>query len=113
MVGFEITLNGQRLCTAAAGETGVLTAAVTWVYREAPGVSEPSELRLEVGGLSQDSHLRWPAPRLLNVGDEVNIRIVETNEADPPARIEREDRAFVESEERKYYERLKLKYERK
>src|SRR5262245_33832729 len=113
MVGFEVTLNGQRLCTAAAGDTGVLSAAVTWVYRKAPGVPEPSELRLEIGGLSDDSHLRWPAPRLLGVGDEVRIRLVETNQADPPARIEREDRAFVESEERKYYERLKLKYEGK
>ena len=111
MIGFEVTLNGQRLFTAAAGESGVLNAAVTWVLRAAPGVDEPSDLRLDVGGLSQDAHLRWPAPRKLTVGDEVLVRIVDTASPDPPSRIERDDREFVEREERKYYERLKQKYE--
>ena len=113
MIGFEVTLNGQRLCTASAGETGVLTAAVTWVLRTAPGVKEPSDLRLEVGGLAKGAHLHWPAPRKLSVGDEVLVRIVETTHPDPPAETARNDRAFVEAEERKYYERLKLKYEGK
>jgi hypothetical protein len=113
MIGFEVALNGQRLCTASAGETGVLSAAVTWVLRTAPGVKEPSDLRLEIGGLAKEAHLHWPAPRKLAVGDEVLVKIVETSRPDPPARTDRDDRAFVESEERKYYERLKLKYEAK
>jgi len=111
MIAFEVTLNGQRLCTASAGESGVLTAAVTWVLRTAPGVKEPSDLRLEVGGLAKGAHLHWPSPRKLAVGDEVVVRILEAAYADPPTRTERDDRALVETEERKYYERLKLKYE--
>jgi hypothetical protein len=111
MIAFEVTLNGQRLCTASAGETGVLTAAVTWVMRTAPGVTEPSDLRLEVGGLAKHAHLRWPAPRTLAVGDEVIVRILDAAHSDPPSRTERDDQALVEAEERKYYERLKLKYE--
>jgi len=111
MIAFEVTLNGQRLCTASAGETGVLTAAVTWVMRAAPGVTEPCDLRLEVGGLANDAHLRWPTPHKLAVGDEVVVKILEAAHSDPPSRTERDDQAFVEAEERKYYERLKLKYE--
>ena len=111
MIGFEVSLNGKRLCTAAAGEKGVLTAMVSWVLRTAEGVTQPSELRLEVGGLADDAHLRWPSPRKLDVGDEVVVKIVETTRPDPPARVERDDRTFVEAEERKYYERLKAKYE--
>ena len=113
MIGFEVTLNGKHLCTAAAGEKGVLTAGVTWVLRPAEGVKEPSDLRLEVGGLAADAHLRWPSPRRLAVGDEVLVRIVETSQADPPARVERHDLTFVEAEERQYYERPKAKYESK
>jgi len=110
MIGFEVTLNGKRLCTAATGDTGVLTAIVTWVLRDVEGVKEPSDLRLEVGGLANGVHLHWPSPKLA-VGDEVLVRVVETKQADPPTRVDRDDRAFVASEERKYYERLKAKYE--
>ena len=112
MIGFEVTLNGQRLCTASAGETGVLSACVTWVMRAAPGMEESSDLRLEIGGLAKDAHLRWAASPQLAVGDEVLVRIVETSNPDPPVRTDRDDKAFVEAEERKYYERLKPKYER-
>jgi hypothetical protein len=111
VIAFEVTLNGQRLCTASAGEAGVLSATVTWVMRSAPGVAGLSDLRLEVGGLAKDAHLHWPASRKLAVGDEVILKILDTAHSDPPSRTEREDHAFVEAEERKYYERLKLKYD--
>ena len=111
MIGLEVTLNDQRVCTAAAGDSGVLSAAVTWVLRTAPGVKEPTDLRLDVGGLSSGLHLRWPAPRKLAVGDEVRIRVVETAGADPPAETEQRDPGFAEEEERRYYEELKRKFE--
>jgi hypothetical protein len=113
MIGFEVSLNGKRLFTASTGETGVLTAAVTWVLRTAAGVKEPSDVRLEIGGLANDTHMRWASPRKLAIGDEVLVRVVETSQADPPARIERDGPGFVESEERKYYEKLKAKYKGK
>ena len=112
MIGFEVALNGSRLCVASAGDTGVLSACVTWVLRTAPGVKEQSDLRLDIGGLSEQTHLKWPAPRKLQVGDEVLVRVVETATPDPPERTQRDDVGLVEAEERKYYERLKAKYER-
>jgi hypothetical protein len=113
MIGFEVALNGTRLCTASAGETGVLSTIVTWVHRAAPGVQEPSDLSLAIGGLAEDTHLEWASQRKLAVGDEVLVKIVETAHPDPSVRTRRNDRAQDEAEERKYYERLKLKYEGK
>lgn len=109
-LGFEVAVNGVRLCTASAGETGVLSAIVTWVQRSAPGVPEPSDLSLAVGGLAEDTHLDWTR-RKLAVGDEVLVKIVETDQPDPPVHTRRIDRAADDADERKYYERLKLKYD--
>ena len=111
MIGFRMSLNGKHLCTAAVGETGVLSAMVTSVSRSASGVTEPADLSFAVGGLSGEEQVEWAVPHKLQVGDEVFIKIVTTEAPDPPARTQRDDRALVEAEERKYYERLKAKYE--
>jgi hypothetical protein len=111
MIGFKVSLNGKRLYTAAAGARGVMTACVTWVFREAPGVRNRSDLSLQVGGLAKDAHLNWASPRKLKVGDKVVVTIVDTKKPDPPSRTKRDDAALVEASERQYYERLKAKYE--
>jgi len=105
MIGLEIILNGTRVCLAGAGE-GVLSATVS-------SVPKRKELELEIGGLVDDAHLKWPAPRSLAIGDEVIVRIVDTVQPDPPNSMVRDDRALAEASERKYYERLKSKYEGK
>jgi hypothetical protein len=103
MIGFEVFLNGQRLCIAGAGDA-VLTAIVS-------SVPKRQELKLEVGGLAEEAHLEWHIPRSLVVGDEVIVRVLETQHPDSPAAIRRDDRALVEESERQYYQRLKQKYE--
>jgi hypothetical protein len=105
MIGLEILLNGTRVCVAGAGE-GVLSATVS-------SVAKRNELELEIGGLVDEAHLKWPAPRSLAIGDEVIVRVIETAQPDPPASTRRDDRALAEASERKYYERLKRKYEGK
>src|SRR5260221_8434488 len=104
MIGFEVLLNGTRLCTAAAGDDGVLTAIVT-------SVGKRRELTLTIGGLVEDAHLNWPVRKNLAIGDEVTVRVVQTDHPDTPDRTERDDLALVEEGERRYYERLKRKYE--
>jgi hypothetical protein len=104
MTGFEVVLNGRRLCIAGAGEHGTLTTIIS-------SVGKRSELMLEVGGLSDDAHLTWAVPSDLSVGDEVIVRVVEVEQADPPATSRRDDRKLVEAGERALYERLKQKYE--
>jgi hypothetical protein len=106
MIAFEVLVNGARVCTAGAGDTGVLSTIVS-------SVGKRQEIKLEVGGLSDDAQLKWPVPSTLRVGDEVTVRIVETDQPDQPASSQRDDPRLVETEERKYYERLKKKYEPK
>jgi hypothetical protein len=81
MIGFEVVLNGTRICTAAAGDDGVLTAIVT-------SVGKRHELELKIGGLIEDAHLNWPVPRNLAVGDEIR-----TCSADRPPCPPRQDPA--------------------
>ena len=69
-----------------------------------------TELTLEIGALLDDAHLTWATPPGLAVGDEV-IRVVETDHADPAATTKRDDSRVVDEGERRYYERLKKKYE--
>jgi hypothetical protein len=104
MIGFEVTLNGRRLCTAGAIDASVLTTIVSFLGKR-------NELELEIGGLVDEAHLKWPSPGSLAVGDEVTVRIIETDRPDPPAISQRDDRALIEAGERKYYEMLKRKYE--
>jgi hypothetical protein len=105
MTGFEVVLNGQRLCIAGAGD-GVLTTIVSWAGKR-------SELKLEIGGLSDGAHLAWAVPRPLAVGDEVIVRVVQVEHPDPPATNKRDDPKLVEAGERALFERLKKKYESK
>jgi hypothetical protein len=103
MIGFEVTLNGHRLCTAGAGDQGVLSAIVS-------SVAKRKELSLEIGGLVDDANLAWSTPETLAVGDVVIVRVVEVEHPDPPTTSKRDDRALAETSERKYYELLKKKY---
>ena len=104
MLAFEVTLNAQRLCIAGANDASVLTAILSFVAKR-------DELELEIGGLADEAHLTWPSAGHLSLGDEVTVRIVETDRPDPPAISQREDRASIENGERRYSERLKQKYE--
>ena len=117
MLCFEIDVNGTRLCRSGIGEFGVLVAQVSWIKRDPARtelVSHPDafeeELGLQIRGLSEEAHLHWPSPDLKR-GDIVTIRVVEIDETDEPARVERIDRDEVERAERKYYERLKKRFE--
>ncbi len=86
MIAFEVSHNGQRLCTAGVGQHGVLSAIVTWTLRDAvtlAGIPEErredaaqEDLRLQVGGLADGTHYGWPTIPL-HPGDEVLVRVCE------------------------------------
>src|SRR5262245_1448999 len=102
MIAFEVTANGEKVCTAGVGNLGVLTAILSWVGREAPLKSAYSEqewpaeeLKLEVGGLTGKArdgreNLKWMSGDL-RPGDVITIRVVETETADEPRVRKRED----------------------
>ena len=81
MKAFEVFLNGKRLCRAGIGNDGVLDAVIDYV-----GGDGRDHLHMHVGGLNSatDEFVNWVPLRNLKVGDEVSVRIVETNRVDRP-----------------------------
>jgi hypothetical protein len=103
---FEVRINDNDPVLAGLENIGVLTALVTYVSR-----SEGNELEIRVGGLKDRVHMDW-VDQDLKTGDEVTIRIVDSeNPAMPIRRTTEDEAAFQAEEERRYYEHLKKKYE--
>ena len=79
MLAYEVLVNGRRVCIAAAGTS--LGANVLWSR------NRPSPLLFvegtEIDASGGDWPIWWPAQHL-SVGDEVTIRIIETDSRDPP-----------------------------
>ena len=94
---FEVTINGQKVCTAGIGDDGVLTSILSLVAKPQTaseltpesGHETPSEsLHLRVSGLASstvgvDEAVEW-LHRDLEVGDEIVIRIIEAPDCDDP-----------------------------
>lgn len=88
MIAFEVSVNGNPVCLAGIGEDGVLGASVTATL---PASEVPTPIWFNVGGLANDEHVTWVEssshPRqALDVGDLVQIRIVEAETVDEPIR---------------------------
>jgi hypothetical protein len=95
-VRFEVTLNGERLCTAGFDGYGTLTAGIVMCALRAADSSatkstpQPVKHLLElflVGVESNDSTKNKPMSWLdrgLNVGNEVGVRVLPDGEHDPP-----------------------------
>jgi hypothetical protein len=83
MKAFVVSKNGQPFVTAGVGDDGVLATCLTWVGGSPPRPAE-SELSFRVGGVHGPSgeHLDWSVPEI-SVGDEITIKIIETDQASP------------------------------
>ena len=109
MLAFEIHVNGKRVCTAGIGEPGVLSAILNWIGSEprkgAQKADESASIR--VGGLvsSTEEHVTW-VRRDLRRGDEVVIRVVETEHADRPRQRDRDTAGKIRSRQKRQVRRL-------
>jgi hypothetical protein len=117
MTVFDVYVNDRKVCRAGVGRDGVLTAIVNWVKltgeaaataREQHAPSQ--ETHLHVGGLRNRTHRQW-AQRPLEPGDRVSIDIGSAPAADRPASTKKRSAKQDEELERRYYERLKAKFE--
>ncbi len=75
-----VFVNGERICVAGI-EYGVVGTHVGWT-----GSDKYGKFSLRVGGLDGRTveRVRWLVPNV-GVGDEITIRIVEVDKADPPS----------------------------
>jgi hypothetical protein len=110
MIALVVSVNGQRVCTIGVGDSGVVSAHVTWVGR----AGEPGDLDLGIGGLDSrtDEHIRWPRPPEIKVGDTVTIQVIETEIVDTPtdrktpAQLREEEREFLTEMEAEHQARI-------
>ena len=87
MVGFEILVNGKRLYTIGVGDFGVMQASV--MHARVQTKAGPIHDEIHVYG--QGSDCTNPEDRrayvwdreMLKTGDEVTIRVIETDSSDP------------------------------
>jgi hypothetical protein len=106
MKAFDVRLNGNRLCVAGIGEDGVMTTVINHVIGHGH-----DELSLRVGGLLSpiEEHVTWK--RLsLEVGDKVEVRIIEAEAIDRPKERFRGDSKQDERNSRAYAKALAKKY---
>ena len=78
MIAFEIYLNSQKLCTAGV-EGDVLSTFITW----ARGHHELLSLSVE-GLLPSEQSAYWVVDKQLQIGDEIEVQIIETETVDTP-----------------------------
>ena len=87
---FEVTINGQKVCTAGIGDYGVLNSVLSFIGSKESSDQTPSEsLELTISGVATSTvgatdAVEW-LQRDLVVGDEILIRIIEASECDQPA----------------------------
>jgi hypothetical protein len=84
MIAFEIYLNDQKIRRAGIGDSGVLSAIVTWAATTMSAGTRNESLFLDVGGLinPEQKHVSWINQKFLAVGDKVQISIVEADSVD-------------------------------
>lgn len=96
MFAFEVSLNGKKICTAAQQDFGTLHAEIMRMKMMAPRdpkgdpadqvIKESTRLSLRGvrgGDMRTGAYAEWLAQNL-KMGDEILIRIVETNDGDEP-----------------------------
>ena len=83
MKAFVISLNGQPFVTAGVGDDGTLTTNITWIGCSPPSLADGG-LGLLVHGIDARSgeRVRWSVPEI-GVGDEITIKIIETDQVSP------------------------------
>src|SRR5260370_14836191 len=84
MRAFEVFLNGERFCLAGIAGRCVLTVIIDHVKGK---IDPVDDVDLHVGGLISDTdeHVNWGRTQL-STGDEVRVRIIESDSADEPIR---------------------------
>ncbi|MCU1303099.1 MAG: hypothetical protein JWQ87_3383 [Candidatus Sulfotelmatobacter sp.] len=95
MIAFDIYLNDDKLCRAGTGDSGVLSAIVSWAATTMSTGTRNESLFLNMGGLinPEGNHVSWISQKSLAVGDKIQINIVEADSVDEHQRRDPADDA--------------------
>jgi len=122
MIAFQVSLNGIPLTTAGSSKMSVLNTIVDAIGKlgpDSPGTKTKKngyELHLTVGGLASESEedpgmfLNWCERKLVRIGDEISIQIVETETTDEPVSTKENTPLRTEKRERANWELAKETY---
>ena len=80
MIGVEVEINGERVCTVSTADISFLMSVLTWQ------AAFPLEYRVSGmvdGSDGASEHVTW-AVRQLKLGDRVSLRIIEAEKSDEP-----------------------------
>ena len=123
MIAFDVFLNRKKLARAGMGSDGVLTAMVTWVRRRSSPTNGKTrqprwerDLSFSLAGYRSTNgdvgeHFKWE-DRKLKPGDALTIKVITAARVDEPRRRITQDPDFVERSQKRYYQRLKRKFEK-
>ena len=117
MLALQISISGTVVCTASAGADGA--TYFTLIER----ISDvQSQVEIEIGercvhlmldGTRQSEriqHMEW-LDRYIKIGEEISIKVIETDEIDPPINVSWTDLDEVKRQKREAYEQLKKEFE--
>lgn len=120
MPSFQISINGKNICTASVGKSGVTDLVLLERNSDEQSETEkaPGEriVHLIVSGYrrkdhsDENEHLDW-VDQYLATGDELLIRILETEVVDVPVNIYSDDPEEQKRQRRQFYEQLKQEFE--
>lgn len=79
MIAFIVSVNQRRLWSIELSPTNNRSLSLAWLG----GNKEDAEIVLHAGGADEKYHVNWVMPKL-KIGDEVTIKIDETDTCDPP-----------------------------
>ena len=88
MIAFEVKINGNKKIIAGQDDLSVLSASITAVGQLGSKTTHKKgtpEIGISVGGLEEtnNTHPFWTRDTL-NIGDVINIKIIETDNPDKP-----------------------------
>ena len=84
MLAYQITVNGKHVATAGV-QQGVLSAIANWVSPPSDAPEDSWHAGFSLAGLDSlaSEHLKWFRCDV-QVGDEISIKLVETESVDEP-----------------------------
>ena len=79
MIGIEVEINGEKVCTVGTSGFDFLSAMLMWMD------DRPWEFQVRGMSVSEGvrEHLKW-LDRELKMGDQITIRFVEVAQSDTP-----------------------------